>query len=111
MRRNLELIRGQTKSFSGILRDDTGATVDLTNATLEWRMGLTDLCRTSVLLTESNGISVASGTGGAWTITISPDHTADAAPGEYQHQGKATIGTTVYNIVSGRLRLYKDLPV
>ncbi|NIA67777.1 hypothetical protein HBA54_04165 [Pelagibius litoralis] len=109
MRRNLDFIRGQTFSFSGVLRDASGP-VDLTNAALQWRMGLTDLRRTTILLTESDGISVASGTGGAWTITVNPDKTADAAAGEYNHQGTATIGTAVYNLVSGRVRLLRDLP-
>lgn len=109
MRRNLDLYRGQTEPFSGVLRDSSGV-VDLTNATLTWRLGDEDGTYTHLTLTESNGITISAPTTGAWSITIDPADTSGLEPGNYQHQGKAVIGTTTYFFTSGRVRIYRDLP-
>jgi hypothetical protein len=109
MRRNLDLYRGESLTFSGVLRNSSGA-VDLTSATLTWRLGPSDGQRTNLTLTESNGITVTAGTGGQWSITLDPADTADLDVGYHQHQGKAVIGTTTYYFVTGRLRLRQDLP-
>ena len=95
MRRNLDFVRG---------------VVDLTSATLVWRMGTTDGGSTKLTLTESDGITISAPTTGAWSITIDPADTSSLGAGFYVHQGEATIGTAVYNFTSGRVRLRKDLP-
>jgi len=109
MRRNLDFIRGQTESFSGVLRDASGA-VDLTSAVLTWQMGTVDGCQTKLELDETDGISVTDAANGKWTITIDPSDTSSIVPGLYIHQGEAVIGTATYNLTSGRVRLRKDLP-
>jgi hypothetical protein len=109
MRRNLDLFRGESLTFSDVLRDSSGA-VDLTNAVMTWRLGPRDGQRTNLTLTESNGITVTDATAGKWSITIDPADTADRDIGYYVHQGKAVIGTTTYYFVTGRLRLRQDLP-
>ena len=109
MRRNLDFIRNSTKAFSGVLRDSSGA-VDLTSATLTWRLGSNDWRTTHVTLTESDGISVTDATNGKWTVTIDPGDTDDLEPGYYQHEGRAVIGSTTYIFTSGRIRLRREIP-
>lgn len=108
MRRNLDLYRGTTLTFSGVLRDSSGA-VDLTNATLTWRMGDEDAKQTRLTLTESTGITVTAGTGGQWSVTIDPDDTADLDAGYYQHIGLAVIGSATHVFTQGRVRLRRNL--
>ena len=109
MRRNLDFYRGETETFSGVLRDASGV-VDLTSATLTWRLGSADGRYTHFTLTESDGITISAPTTGAWSITIDPTDTDDLEPGLYKHQGKAVIGSTTYFFTSGRVRLRRDLP-
>ena len=110
MRRNLDFFRGQTETFSGVLRDAQGNARDLTNATLVWRAGRDHGSYTELTLSEGDGITVTTGTGGQWSITIAPDKTANMTAGHYLHQGEATIGSDVYGFVEGRMRLRRDLP-
>ena len=72
MRRNLRFTRGTTKTFSGVLRDEDGDPIDLTNAVGTWKFGDRHFCRTAKTLTESDGITFTAGTGGQWSITIDP---------------------------------------
>jgi hypothetical protein len=109
MRRNIDLYRFESFSFSGVLRDSAGV-VDLTSATLTWRVGSTDGRTTKLTLTEGDGITVDEATDGTWTITIDPGDVDDLEPGYYTHQGKAVIGSTTYLLVQGRFRLRRDLP-
>lgn len=109
MRRNLDLVRGQTLTFSGVLRNSSGA-VDLTNAVMTWKLGNKYGTDTKLTLTEADGITVASGTTGAWSITIDPGDTSSLDPGQYIHQGEAVIGAATYGFTRGNLILRKDLP-
>lgn len=108
MRLNLDFYRGESLTFAGVLRNNSGV-VDLTNAVLTWRMGPEDKSRTVLTLAEGNGITAA-GTAGSWSITIGPDDTADIDYGYYVHEGRAVIGATTYFFVTGRLRLRGNLP-
>lgn len=106
---NLEFRRGTTKTFSGVLRDSSGAVVDLTNATMTWRMGEADGIQTRLTLSESDGITVSAPTTGAWSITIDPGDTSSLDPRCYIHQGKAVIGSATYDFTDGRVTLRRDL--
>lgn len=105
MRRNLDFYRGQSKSFSGIARDQDGNPVDLSQATLIWRMADPDFLYPLTVLTVGDGISLVSGVTGGWRIDIKPNKTSHLPFSKYEHQGEAQIGDELYGFTSGRVLL------
>ncbi len=102
--RNLSLIKGQTVTFDGVLKDDDGNRVDLTNLTLTWKVGDKDFLRTSFTLTEGNGITIVDATRGEWQIDLRKSDTEDLSVGLYVHQGFAANGNAE-NLLFTRGRL------
>ena len=110
MRRDLRMVRGTTKSFSGIARRTNGTPIDLTGATLSWRFGANDKRATSFTLTNSDDITVAAGTGGGWTVTVKPVKTASLSIGLHSHQGEITEADgTISLFTNGNIDLRRDL--
>lgn len=107
MRNNLDLHQGESLTFSGVLRDEDGP-VDISEATLTWRLGDADGRQTRLTLTELDGITT--GDAGAWSITLDPADTSEIDPGHYRHIGKAVVGDTTYYFTQGRIRLRRDFP-
>ena len=109
MRRDIDIIKGQSFTFNGVLRDENGTPRDLTSATLVWRVGGRFFTRSLFELTEGNGITVTDATNGKWQVTLRPTDTAEEDSGRFRHQGEATIGSAVYGFTSGRVTLRQDL--
>lgn len=109
MKRNIDMIKGQSFTFSGVLRDDSGTPRDLTSATLVWRVGGRFFSRSLFSLTEGNGITITDATNGKWSVTIRPSDTDEQDSGRFRHQGEATIGTAVYPFTNGRIVIRQDL--
>lgn len=107
--RNLSLYRGETRSFSGVLKDDDGNAIDLTSAVLTWRYGDRWFTQEIATLTESDGITTPDATNGKWKVTIPTSATAEQIPTSYRHQGEAQIGQTRYIFTSGRLELRPNI--
>lgn len=106
MRRRITIIRGQSFTYSGVLRDDSGAPIDLTSLTLTWEAGDKDFLRTRIELTEGNGITIDDAANGKWTVTIGKTDTEDETEGLYTFQGFASDGADInYLFTRGRLVL------
>ena len=108
-RRNLGLIIGQSRTFSGVLRDDNGDPVDLTPYTMTWKMGDKDFLRSSVELTEGNGITKVDATRGKWRINLDRDDTIEEARGLYFHQGFARNGNENLLFTFGNVTLGSEI--
>ena len=104
--RNLSLIKGQTVSFEGVLKDDSGQRIDLTNLALTWKVGDKDFLRTQFTLSEGNGITITDAARGEWRIDLRKSDTEDLSQGLYVHQGFAANGDAEnYTFTRGRLTL------
>lgn len=110
MRRRITIIRGESFTYSGVLRDDDGTPIDLTSLTLTWKAGDKDFLRTKIELTEGDGITIDDATGGKWTVTLGKSDTEDETEGLYTFQGFASDGADVnYLFTRGRLVLQGEV--
>lgn len=109
-RQAIEIIRGQTFSYTGVLRDNTGERIDLTNLTLTWKAGDKDFRHTEFTLTEGNGITIIDATRGEWQVTIRNSDTKDQNFGFYRFQGFASDGAeNNYLFTRGLLNIVRDI--
>ncbi len=93
MRRNLQIFVGESVTFRGVLRKNgSNERIDLTPYTLTWKAGDKDFLRTSISLSEGNGITITNAKRGEWEITIRKGDTEELANGLYVHQGFAAQG-------------------
>lgn len=104
--RNLRIFVGQSKSFSGVVRDDNGDRIDLTDYTLTWKAGDKDFRRTAISLSEGDGITITNATRGEWRIDLRKKDTEELSRGLYRHEGFAAEGSNVnLSFVFGKLTL------
>lgn len=105
MRRNLSLTRGTSLSLAAVARDDDGP-IDLTDASIVWRIGTQDRKATRVSKTGT----VVDAAQGEYAVALDPADTADLPPGFYAHEAELTEADgTVRVILSGVLELRRDL--
>ncbi|MGI9486178.1 MAG: hypothetical protein ACR2RF_09945 [Geminicoccaceae bacterium] len=107
---NISLIRGESFTWTGVLRDRNGVRIDLTSLTLTWKAGEKDFLRAEIELSEGNGITVTDAVRGEWQIDIRTADTKEQTEGLYRHQGFATDGNTVNRLFTrGRLDIRGDI--
>lgn len=111
MRRTFDMLRGTTFRFDGVARKRDGAIVNLTGATLAWRMGAADKRATSFTLTEADGLTVTNAANGEYEIHIAPTRTATLNPGIYSHQFEVTEAAgDILAVMVGEMGIDRDLP-
>lgn len=107
MRRPLSLVRGTSLTVSGVAKRGSGARIDLTGATLTWRVGPESL--SDALLAKAGTVTNAAR--GEYVVTLAPSDTAGLTPAELWHQAEVTEADgTVTLILDGTLTLRRDLP-
>jgi hypothetical protein len=110
---NFEMFRGDTRTLTVTIKDRfTGAVVDLTGASIAWRMAKTADMGNSLTMSKSvgSGITVASPTSGVAVVTINPTDTSTLIPGDYYHDLTVTDASArVVTVLSGRARIKQDL--
>ncbi len=104
-RRNLGIFIGQSTSWSGVLRDQNGTPIDLTNYTLTWKAGDKDFLREAISLTEGDGITIVDAPRGKWRVDLRNSDTVELYRGLYVHQGYAKQGE------ENRLFTFGDLEI
>ncbi|MDJ0611865.1 MAG: hypothetical protein QNJ67_23030 [Kiloniellales bacterium] len=110
-RRHLRLRRGTSLSLGVTARRESGAAIDLTGASLAWRIATEDRRATRVVKTLGSGVAVTDGPRGRFTVALAPADTAALRPGTYAHAAEAAEPDgTVSTVLSGRLELERDLP-
>ena len=105
IRRMLDKYIGQTFSFSGNLTDDDGNAIDLSSATMVWRIALPGDTKARKVISTVTGDAF-----GDWTVNVAAADTEDSmAHGYYNHRGEATVGANVYVFTDGRITLRRDI--
>jgi hypothetical protein len=103
---------GDDKSITVYVTDQTtGAAVDITSATIAWKA--TKSLRTTAVIskTTSAGITITSGSGGIFTIALTPSNTSSLTPGDYRHEAQITFSGSglVATVLKGIMTLEPGL--
>jgi hypothetical protein len=106
---NFRMASGDTRTLTFTVRDDGGAVVDLTGATLKWVLGKNPRASADITKTTSSGITVSSPTTGVAVVTISASDTTDL-DGVYYHELQVTDSSSrVVTVAKGRATIDADL--
>ena len=112
MRRNYRLVRGTdlTPSETFIARDRGGTVIDLTGATIVWRIGPRGRFTTSVTKTIGDGVTVVVAADGSYTLSLLAADTDTLTPGRYRHAIEVTKAGAITLVQEGTISLERDLP-
>lgn len=84
---------GNTRNLNYTVKDRTGAAVNLTGASITWRMAAARDGAALVSKSTSSGITVTSAANGLFTVALAAADTATLEPGTYWHQATVTDGS------------------
>lgn len=112
LRRNFRLVRGTDLNFANeIARDNAGAVIDLTGATIAWRIGPRGRYSTNITKTETDGITVNDGPTGDYSGSLPGADTVSLFPGRYRHAIEVTeTGGEIHLVQEGIIHVERDLP-
>lgn len=112
MRRDYEVVRGSDLVIpTRVARDRAGAIIDLTGASIDWRVGTADRLSTKVRLDDSDGITVVSATDGTYSMVLSASDTSNLNPGHYRYTVKVTESDGSITVVEhGYIEIERSLP-
>lgn len=112
MRKDYRIRRGVDLSDSGLIaRDRSGTVIDLTGATVKWRIGPRDRFSTLKTLDTSAGVTVTDATNGVYSLSLTGASSANWAPGRLSHAVEVTTsGGSIYTVLEGFIDLERDLP-
>lgn len=96
---NFEMTAGETRTLAMIARDNAGAIINLSGATIEWNMARTPSGGSQ--LTKSG--SIVSAADGSFSVALVAAET-DSFSGDYWHQAKVTIAGAVNIAAQGKIR-------
>ncbi len=106
-RRDFRLVRGNDLTFSGLTaRDDFGAVINLTGATMKWRIGPRG--QHSTLTTKTP--TVTSAPGGVYSLRLDGADSKSWTPQRLRHEVEAVVGGNTHLVLEGFIDLEKDLP-
>lgn len=108
MKRNLDLTQGVTTTIAVVARADDGDRLDLTSATIAWKLARHADAAAKISYAVGSGITVTNAAQGEFTITIAAAD-LDSLEGYYVHQCKITIGSAVYLAMQGSARVDGDI--
>jgi hypothetical protein len=112
----LQMIRGDSKTFAFMLTDADGDPIDLTIAsvTMTAKSVYTDADGAAVFQkTVGDGVTVIDDTGGTITVDVEPEDTSDLSGVKHRlyFDVQVQTGTTVRTPVRGRLLVEPDVTV
>ena len=99
---NLECFAGETATFSLVAQTAAHGVRPLTGASVSFR--ISDPSDRNAAVFTVAGV-VTSEASGAYSVTLTPTQTEDLR-GDYEFIAYATVGSTVYGIGRGTLRVY-----
>lgn len=108
------MVRGDTKKLSATVRDEAGAVVNLTGATIRWWLAKTITAPAPRLLEKAigTGITVIDAPNGRFDVLITAANSAGISPGTLYHECEITDATgQVSTVFRGALTLERDLIV
>jgi hypothetical protein len=100
--KNFVINAGEDRTLSMVARDANGDILNLTDATIAWRMSLIAGDTSTVSKTGS----VVSASAGTFTVSLT-DADTDIDEGDYAHQALATISGTTTLCARGIVRIMK----
>lgn len=100
-RQHFTLTAGEDRTLPLVARDGEGAILDLTGATLAFRLSTDPGC-TAVVSKSGSIVSAALGT---YTVALTDGDTSGLAAGDYTYQVMATISGTSTLVTEGRIRV------
>jgi len=107
MRRDFTLVRGSRLGFTGVARQPDGTVIDLTGATLAWKVGR--LNRGSTDTTKTPAVTDA--TTGKYSASLAGSDTASLSPQWLRHELTVTTsGGEIWTVAEGYIDLRKDMP-
>ena len=95
------LTAGEDRTLSLTGTSSSGAALDITSATMTWR--LSKALGTDALVTKTP--VVVSGPAGTYTVSLYDSDTTDLASGKYTYQTMATVGTTTTECSRGNIQV------
>lgn len=103
---NFSLIEGDTKAITVTVKDRDGDVVDITGATINWQAAKNPhATATLTKATGGSGISITSGTGGQFRITIDAADTANLS-GDFYHEAQVTFSDgTIATVLTGKMTI------
>ena len=96
---NFTLTAGEDRTFTMTARDSTGAILDLTGATISWR--LVFVRSNQITLTKTG--SIVSASVGTFSVSLTDDDTDNLTDGHYTYDAFVTISTTTTNAAQGTI--------
>lgn len=110
MRRDIKMIKGTTYELNSVARKTDGSVLDLTGATMTWRIGSDDFSTTNIESTIGDGITVTDATAGKYTLKLTPAKTANVDTAFYEHQVEVTDASSdIWNVLTGQFWLTGSL--
>ena len=102
MRPKIKHPKGDTFRANVVVNGPTGR-VDLTGATVEWKLAGDDAPGSAILITKvsGNGIIITDADQGEFSILLSASETGALAAGEYFHQARVTLQSGEVHTVFG----------
>jgi len=101
---------GDTKTIAvTVIEKDDGSATDITSATIAWKVAQS--LRSPVLISKStsDGISITSGTGGTFTITVNSADTS-SLKGDYYHECQITFADSeIATVLKGKMTVSPGL--
>lgn len=100
-RQHVDMTAGEDRTLTFTAKDGSQDVVNLTGATIVWRVGSRLFCQDSLL--EKTG-SIVSASAGTFSVSLDAADTTYLS-GDYNHLGLVTIGGDVQAVVNGRFRV------
>lgn len=110
MRRDIKMIRGTTYELQSIARKTDGSVIDLTGATIAWRIGSDSFATTNIENSIGDGVTVDDAAAGKYTLKLTPAKTSEVEVDVYEHQVEVTdTSSDIWSVLTGQFRLTGSL--
>lgn len=108
---NFEMFQGDTKKLAVTVADSAGAAVDLTGATVKWRMAPKVASPTATLSKQTGGagIDLTDPVAGVFTVNLNSSDTQQLV-GEFYHEAEVTdAAANITTVLTGRITIKPSL--
>ena len=101
---------GDTNTITVTVTDSAGAVVNITGATITWKLLEEQGGTIALTKTVGSGIIITNGAGGIFTIALAATDTASLLAGAYYHEAELTdTSSNVSTILIGTLTLKESI--
>jgi hypothetical protein len=101
---NFEMYQGDSKELHVEVTDENGNIIDLTGATVTWKM-YKDFSSSAIVKNISNGISIPTPTNGVFIVTLEPVDTETFVGGYFHEAQVRDIRGMVTTVMTGNIKV------